>query len=32
LTGIDTNTVWVRLHRARAKLAEVLAAEREKEP
>ena len=31
LTGTDTNTVWVRLHRARAKLADVLAAEREKE-
>jgi RNA polymerase sigma-70 factor (ECF subfamily) len=25
LTGTDTNTVWVRLHRARAKLADLLA-------
>lgn len=25
LTGIDVNTLWVRLHRARAKLADLLA-------
>ncbi len=27
LLGIDTNTVWVRLHRARAKLADLLTQE-----
>jgi RNA polymerase sigma-70 factor, ECF subfamily len=27
LLGIDVNTVWVRLHRARAKLADLLASE-----
>jgi RNA polymerase sigma-70 factor, ECF subfamily len=30
LIGADPNAVWVRLHRARAKLAEVLAGELEK--
>lgn len=32
LTGTDTGTVWVRLHRARAKLAEALAEEEEMRP
>lgn len=32
LLGTDANTVWVRLHRARAKLAELLVEAKEREP